>query len=100
MKTLFSTLILFILTLNSNASTYEIKNLDKQNNQAEKILDNYLKQSDLKIESIENINFILGLKENISSINKSLYNEITKFENDAFIIKLIENNIYIIGKNQ
>ena len=100
MKTLFSTLILFILTLNSNASTYEIKNLDKQNDQAEKILDNYLKQSDLKIESIENINFILGLKENISSINKSLYDEITKFENDAFIIKLIENNIYIIGKNQ
>ena len=88
MKTLFSTLILFILTLNSNASTYEIKNLDKQNNQAEKILDNYLKQSDLKIESIENINFILGLKENISSINKSLYNDINKYENDAFIIKL------------
>ena len=76
MKTLFSTLILFILTLNSNASTYEIKNLDKQNDQAEKILDNYLKQSDLKIESIENI--ILILLDSLSNKYIEKYNFTTK----------------------
>jgi hypothetical protein len=100
MKFLFSSLILFILTLNGYSITYEIKNLDKQNNQSEKILGNYLRQTELKIEGFEQINFILGTKENISSINKSLYDEIIKFKNDAFIIKLIENNIYIIGNNQ
>ena len=100
MKILFSSLILFIIVLNCNATGYEIRNLDKQNNQSEKILESYLKQTDLNIEGFENINFILATKEDISSINKSLYDEINKFGNDAFIIKLIENNIYIIGKNQ
>jgi hypothetical protein len=100
MKILFRSLLLFILTLNAYATTYEIKNLDKQNNQSEKILGNYLKQTELKIEGLENINFILGKKENIFSVDKPLYDEINKFKNDAFIIKLIENNIYIIGNNQ
>jgi hypothetical protein len=74
MKIFFSFLILFILTLEGFSTTYEIKNLNKQNNQSQKILENYLKQTDLKIEGLENINFILGIKENISSLNKSLYN--------------------------
>ena len=100
MKIFFSFLILFILTLEGFSTTYEIKNLNKQNNQSQKILENYLKQTDLKIEGLENINFILGIKENISSLNKSLYDEIAKLENDAFIVRLTENNIYIIGNNQ
>ena len=100
MKFFFSSLILFILSINCDATIYEIRNLDKQNYQTQKILENYLKQTELKIEGLDQINFILGIKENISSINKSLYDDINKFENDAFIIKLIENNIYIIGNNQ
>lgn len=100
MKTFFYFLILFILAMNSNATSYEVKNLVKQNDQAKKILENYLKQSNLNIEGFDNINFILGIKENILSINKALFDEINKFENDAFVIKLLDDNIYIIGKNQ
>ena len=46
MKIFFSFLILFILTLEGFSTTYEIKNLNKQNNQSQKILENYLKQTD------------------------------------------------------
>lgn len=99
MKNLFRFLILVILTLTCHGTNYDIKNLDKQNDQSKRILENYLKQTTLEIEDINNINFILATKEDILSVNKSLYDEINKFKNDAFIIRLIENNIYIIANN-
>ena len=100
MKILFKFLILFILSITCNATSYDIENLDKKDKQSIEILNTYLKQTDFKMQDFPNINFVLGTKDNISSINKTLYNEINKFKNDAYIIKLIDDNIYIIGKNQ
>ncbi len=100
MRMIFHLFIFFIFVSNAYAINYSIQNLEKEDKYAEKILNNYLKQTNLKIEDFENINFIIGHKENISLVNESLYNEISKFENDAYIIKMIENNIYIIGKNK
>ena len=93
MRMIFHLFIFFIFVSNAYAINYSIQNLEKEDKYAEKILNNYLKQTNLKIEDFENINFIIGHKENISLVNESLYNEISKFENDAYIIKMIENNI-------
>ena len=81
MKILFKFLILFILSITCNATSYDIENLDKKDKQSIEILNTYLKQTDLKMQDFPNINFVLGTKETISSINKLLYNEINKFTN-------------------
>ena len=103
--TIFFSLNIFINSL-LFATTYNITSINNiENNKAKLILNSYLKKIDFEIKddssniNIDSIEFILSTKENIKNSNFNIFNEINKFQNDAYIIKFENNKLYIIGNN-
>ena len=89
MRHFFFFFFTFIFVININATTYSIRDLNNDS-QSIGILSSYLKQTNLQIENLDKVNFILGTKENITSVNKDLFTQIEKYKNDSFIIRLID----------
>jgi len=96
-------LILLILSLNFIfASTIKI---ESSNNKSKNILNFYLKKINLNIKNsdnknIDNVTFLLKEKDDIKNIHPKIYENLSKFKNDGFIISNYNNNILIVGINK
>ena len=97
MKKLF--FLFLVLTINLLATTINVQSLSKDT-KAKNILEDYLKKTIVEIKNIPHLNIYLGDKEEIKILDNSLYNELNKYKNDGFIIKLKKDSLFIIGVNK
>ena len=99
MKKAIILIYLLILTNNIFASDFKIKVTEQTYIDSKNILLKYLNKIEFNIPTKKEVTFHLFTKKQIKDIKPTFYTKLNQFKNDSYLIKILDDDIYIIGSN-